>query len=64
MFQAWLVKMAKIAASSAPSVFPGKRPRKKVTVKDRKPRTGTDWRMSRTGISTISQRRLLAASVA
>ena len=64
MFQAWLVKMAKIAASSAPKVLPGKRPRKKVTVKDRKPRIGTDCRMSSTGISTISARRLLAASVA
>ena len=64
MFQAWLVKMAKIAASSAPSVFPGKRPRKKVTVNERKPRIGTDWRMSRTGTSTISARRLLAARVA
>ena len=64
MFQAWLVKMAKIAASSAPRVLPGKRPRKKVTVKDRKPRIGTDCRTSSTGISTISARRLLAASVA
>ena len=42
MFQAWLVKIAKIAASSAPNVLPGKRPRKKVTVKERKPRIGTD----------------------
>ena len=64
MFQAWLVKMAKIAASSAPIVLPGKRPRKNVMVKDRKPRIGTDCRMSRMGISTISARRLLAASVA
>ena len=64
MFQAWLVKIAKIAASSAPKVLPGKRPRKNVTVKDRKPRIGTDCRMSSTGISTISARRLLAASVA
>ena len=64
MFQAWLVKMAKIAASSAPSVLPGKRPRKNVTVNDRKPRTGTDCSTSSTGISTISARRLLAASVA
>ncbi len=64
MFQAWLVKIAKIAASSAPSVLPGKRPRKNVTVKERKPRIGTDWSTSSTGISTISARRLLAASVA
>ncbi len=64
MFQAWLVKIAKIAASSAPRVFPGKRPRKKVTVKERKPRIGTDWRTSRIGISTISALRLFAARVA
>ena len=64
MFQAWLVKMAKIAAHSAPSTLPGNRPRKNVTVNDRKPRIGTDCRMSRIGISTISARRLLAASVA
>ena len=64
MFQAWLVKMTKTAAHSAPSTLPGNRPRKKVTVNERKPRIGTDWRMSSTGISTISARRLLAASVA
>ena len=64
MFQAWLVKMAKIAASSAPSVLPGKRPRKKVTVNERKPRIGTDCRMSSSGMRIISARRLLAASVA
>ena len=64
MFQAWLVKIAKIAASSAPIVLPGKRLRKKVTVKERKPRIGTDCRMSSTGIRIISARRLLAASVA
>ena len=64
MFQAWLVKTAKIAAHSAPSTLPGNSPRKNVTVNDRKPRIGTDCRMSRTGMSTISARRLLAASVA
>ena len=64
MFQAWLVKIAKTAASSAPIVLPGKRSRKKVTVKERKPRIGTDCRMSSTGIRIISARRLLAASVA
>src|SRR5215472_2115276 len=64
MFQAWLVKIAKIAASSGPSVFPGKSETKNTTVKDRYPSTGTDCRTSRTGISTISARRLLAARVA
>ena len=64
MFQAWLVKIAKMAASSAPIVLPGKRLRKKVTVNERKPRIGTDWRMSSTGIRIISARRLLAARVA
>ena len=64
MFQAWLVKMAKIAAHSAPITLPGKRPRKKVTVNDRKPRIGTDCRTSRIGINTVSARRLLAANVA
>src|SRR5215467_6970413 len=64
MFQAWLVKIAKIAASSGPSVFPGKSETKKTTVKDRYPSTGTDCRTSRIGISTISARRLFAASVA
>ena len=37
---------------------------KKVTVKVRNPRIGTDWRMSSAGTITISARRLLAASVA
>ena len=47
MFQAWLVKIAKIAAHSAPSTRPGNRPRKNVTVNDRKPRIGTDCSTSR-----------------
>lgn len=64
MFQAWLVKIANTAASSAPNTSPGNRPMKNTTVKVRKPRIGTDWRMSRSGISTISARRLLAAKVA
>ncbi|MCW0417679.1 hypothetical protein NB689_003433 [Xanthomonas sacchari] len=64
MFQAWLVKMAKIEASSAPICRPGNRPRKKVTVKVRKPSTGTDCRMSSAGTITRSARRLLAARVA
>src|SRR5437016_4750679 len=48
MFQAWLVKIAMIA----------------VTVIDRKPRIGTDCRMSSTGIRIFSAWRLLAASAA
>ena len=64
MFQAWLVKIAKMQAISAPSVEPGNRPRKNVTVKDRKPRIGTDCSTSSSGISTVSARRLFAASVA
>ena len=64
MFQAWLVKIAKIAAPSAPRVEPGNSPRKNVTVKERKPRIGTDCNTSSSGISTISARRLLAAMVA
>ena len=64
MFQAWLVKIANTQASSAPNTWPGNRLRKNTTVKVRKPRIGTDCRMSSSGISTISARRLLAASVA
>ena len=64
MFQAWLVKMAKIAASSAPSTRPGNRLMKNTTVKVRKPRIGTDCRMSRIGIRISPARRLLAAQVA
>ena len=63
MFQAWLVKMAKIAAHSAPNSLAGNSRRKKVTVKVRKPSTGTDCRMSSAGRMTSSARRLLAASV-
>ena len=64
MFQAWLVKMANTDASSAPSTEPGNRLRKKVTVKVRKPRIGTDCKMSSIGTSTISARRLFAAAAA
>ncbi len=64
MFQAWLVKMAKIAAHSAPSSLPGNSRRKYATVKVRKPSTGTDCRMSSAGTITSSALRLLAASVA
>ena len=62
MFHAWAVKMAKIDASSAPNTWPGNRARKKVMVKDRKEKTGTDCRMSSRGISTCSARRLFTAS--
>ena len=64
MFQACAVKIAKITASSAPSWLDGKSPRKKVTVKVRKPSTGIDCRMSSAGMMTISALRLFAASVA
>ena len=63
MFQAWLVKIAKIAAHSAPTALPGNKARKPATVNDRKPRIGTDCRMSSVGTSSSSARRLLAASV-
>ena len=64
MFQAWLVKMAKIAASSSPSTWPGNRFMKNTTVKVRNPRIGTDCRMSRIGTISIPARRLFAAAVA
>lgn len=63
MFRACEVKMAKMAAHSAENGA-RKQPEKKVTVKERKPRIGTDWRTSRMGMRTSSARRLLAASVA
>ena len=62
MFQTWLVKIAKIDAASRPSRLPGNRAMKPVTVIERKPSTGTDWRMSSRGTSTRSARRLWAAS--
>ena len=64
MFQAWLVKMANTAASSAPSTRPGASDKKNTTVTEMKPRIGTDCRMSSSGSSTRSARRLFAASVA
>src|SRR6202000_2513386 len=64
MFQAWLVKIAKIAASSSPSTRPGNRAMKNTTVKVRKPRIGTDCRMSRIGIRISAARRDFAAAVA
>src|ERR1700733_2534646 len=64
MFHAWLVKIAKIAASSSPSTRPGNRFMKNTTVNDRNPRIGTDWRMSSIGIRISAARRLFAAAVA
>jgi hypothetical protein len=64
MFQAWLVKMAKIAAHSTPRRLPGKSAMKPVTVIERKPRIGTDCSTSRIGISTFSACRLFAANAA
>ena len=64
MFQAWLVKMAKMAASSAPRMRPGNRLMKNTTVKVRKPRIGTDCSTSSTGTRISPARRLLAAQVA
>src|SRR5271163_4793280 len=58
MFQAWLVKIAKIAANSSPRTRPGNRFMKNTTVNVRKPRIGTDWRISSTGTSTTDARRL------
>ena len=42
MFQAWLVKMAKTAANSAPRTRSGASDMKKTTVTEMKPRIGTD----------------------
>src|ERR1700730_13212394 len=64
MFQACEVKIAKIAAHSTPSSRPGNSAMKPVTVIDRKPRIGTDCRMSSTGIRIFSACRLFAAKVA
>src|SRR5476651_1637226 len=64
MFHAWLVKMAKIAANSAPNTRPGASDMKNTTVMEMKPKIGTDWRMSRMGTSSLPARSLLAAQVA
>lgn len=64
MFQAIAVKMAKIEAHSRPSAEPGKSAMNAVTVTERKPSTGTDCRMSSTGSSTFSVRRIRAAAIA
>ena len=62
MFQAWLVKMAKMEAASTPMMDPGKRTSQMEMVADRKPRTGTDCRMSSRGMSTAPRRRERAAA--
>ena len=64
MFQAWLVKIAKIAANSAPSTRPGASAMKNTTVTEMKPRIGTDCRMSSSGMRSRSAVWFLAASVA
>ena len=64
MFQAWLVKMAKTAANSAPRTRPGTSDMKNTTVTEMKPRIGTDCRMSSSGRSSSSARLLFAARVA
>jgi hypothetical protein len=64
MFQACEVKIAKIAAHSTPRSRPGKSAINPVTVIDRKPRIGTDCRISSTGIRIFSAVRLFAASAA
>ena len=47
MFQAWLVKIAKIAAHSGPSKLPGNSRIQPVTVMVRKLLIGIDCRMAR-----------------
>ena len=64
IFQACEVKIAKIAAHSTPSSRPGNSAINPVTVIDKKPRTGTDCKMSSTGIRIFSACRLFAASAA
>src|SRR5574338_635789 len=64
MFHAWEVKMAKMAAHSTPSRLLGNRAMKLVTVMERKPSTGIDWRMSSMGTSTFSAARYLEARAA
>ncbi len=64
MFQACAVKIAKMDAHSAPIWLPGKARMNRITVKVRKPSTGTDCRMSSAGTITSSALRLLAARVA
>ena len=61
MFHAWAVKIAKMLAHSTPSRLPGNSAMNPVTVIERNPSTGTDWRMSITGSMTMRARGLLAA---
>lgn len=64
MFQACDVKIAKTDAASTPSMLCGKSVSHRLSVTDKKPRTGTDCSTSRTGNSTFSARRSRAAAVA
>ena len=64
MFQAWPVKMAKTQANSAPNTLPGDSDRNHTTVTDRKPRIGTDCRISSSGTKRLPARALFAAQVA
>ena len=64
MFHAIAVKIAKMEANSSPSSEPGNRLMNAVTVTVRNPRTGTDCRMSSSGMRTFSARRSRAAAVA
>ena len=61
MFHACDVKMAKMAANSNPSSDPGNKAMNAATVIDKKPRIGTDCKMSSAGIRIFSARRLRAA---
>ncbi len=58
MFHACDVKIAKIDASSRPTIECGKSAMKNVTVTVRNPSTGTDCKMSRSGINTFSATRV------
>src|ERR1700691_4167724 len=64
MFHAWLVKIAKIDANSAPSTRPGASDMKNTKVIEMNPRIGTDCRISRIGTSNLPARSLFAAQVA
>ncbi len=64
MFQAWAVKTRNIEANSAPSTLLGASFMNQASVMVRNASTGTDCRMSSSGISTISACRLFAASAA
>lgn len=53
MFQAWPVKMAKIATASAPITFPGNKPSNQAVVKVKNPSNGTDSRKLTNGKMTL-----------